>query len=165
MVFEFGCPKGIISEPHHPHEIIDLFPSIKSRIIKKCVPLYEKGYSLADVSKMTGVASSSIFNTMKKNRLKRRSRNEPRKTNPPFGYSWLSGKLVINPVEYKTVVLIRDLHESGMRPYQIEKYLNERKIPTRNGGKWFARIITNILKKEVMESKNVMSNINAFYDN
>ena len=86
---------------------------------------------------------------MKKNRLRRRSRNEPRKTNPPFGYLWLSGKLVINPIEYKTVQLIRDLHDSGMRPYQIEKYLNERKVSTRNGGKWFARIITNILEKEV----------------
>lgn len=149
MAFKNGCPKGIISEPHHPHEIIDIFPSIKSRIIKKCVPLYEKGYSLAQTSEITGVASTSIFKVMKTLKRKRRSSQKARKTNPPFGYSWLSGKLVINPVEYKTILLIRDLHESGMLPYQIEKYLNEQKVPTRNGGKWFARIITNIIEKGV----------------
>lgn len=110
--------------------------------------MYDSGYSLVDVSKITGVASTTIFNTMKRNRLKRRSPQEARKTNPPFGYSWLSGKLVVNPVEYKTVQLIRDLHEYGMRPYHIEKHLNKQKIPTRNGGKWFARIITNIIQKE-----------------
>ena len=95
------------------------------------------------------MASTSIFKVMKTLKRKRRSSQKARKTNPPFGYSWLSGKLVINPIEYKTVQLIQDLHDSGMRPYQIEKYLNERKVSTRNGGKWFARIITNILEKEV----------------
>jgi len=97
---------------------------------------------------MTGVPVSSIFETMKSQKRALRSTKAARKTNPPFGYAWLSGKLVANPAEYKTVELIRNLHGSGMRPYHIEKHLNERKIPTRSGGKWFARIVTNILEKE-----------------
>lgn len=94
---------------------------------------------------MTGVPITSIYDKIKKLKLQSRQRNESRKTNPPFGYAWLSGQLVVNPIEFKTVQLIQHLHSTGMRPYQIEKHLNNLKTPTRKGGKWFARIICNIL--------------------
>ncbi len=44
--------------------------------------------------------------------------------------------------------MILDLSESGMRPYHIEKFLNEKQILTRKGGRWFSRIVTNIIEKE-----------------
>lgn len=103
---------------------------------------------------MTGVPASSIFEVMKSQKKALRSAKAARKTNPPFGYAWLSGRLVVDPVEYKTIELIRSLNDSGMRPYHIEKYLNQRNIPTRNGGKWFARIISNILEKELYGPKS-----------
>lgn len=97
---------------------------------------------------MTGVPTTSIYDKLKKLKLQCRQRSKSLKTNPPFGYAWLSGKLVINPVEFKTVQLIQNLHSTGMRPYHIEKHLNSHKIPTRKGGQWFARIISNILASE-----------------
>ena len=146
-IMKIGWGDVITSEPRYPHEIIQYFISINDRIIQKCIPLYEKGLSFRQVSNITGVPASSIFDAMKKQKRTARSVSIARKTNPPYGYAWLSGKLVINPVEYQTVELIKNLSDSGMRPYHIEKHLNERAIPTRNGGKWFARIITNILEK------------------
>ena len=125
------------------------FISFSDRIIQKGIPLYEKGLSFTQFSDIIGVATSSIFDLMKDQKRAIRSAKAARKTNPSLGYAWLSGKLVLNPAEYETVELIRNLHQSGMRPYHIEKHLNQRGIPTRNGSKWFARIVTNILAKEM----------------
>jgi hypothetical protein len=110
--------------------------------------LFIKKVTLCVVSKLTGVPVSSIFDELKRQKVKLRSANDRRKTNPPFGYAYLKGQLVINPTEYKTVQIILDLSESGMRPYHIEKYLNDKQIPTRKGGRWFSRIVTNIIDKE-----------------
>lgn len=146
---ENGWGECTTSELRQSHEIIDLFVSGQDRISRKCLTLYENGRSLAEVSKLTGVPTASIFDAMKERKIKRRSRTEARKKNPPFGYAWLSGRLIINPVEYRTVQMILDLHQSGMRPYHIEKHLNANRIPTRSGGKWFARVVTNIIKAEI----------------
>jgi hypothetical protein len=147
---EFGWGDNTISEPRYPHEIVNFFVFGRERIIEKCIPLYEKGYSLAQVSDMTGAAASSIFETMKRHKRVVRSASAARKTNPPFGYAWLSGKLVMDPNEYKTIELIKTLYGSGMRPYHIEKHLNAREIPTRKGGRWYARMISSILKRELV---------------
>jgi hypothetical protein len=90
---------------------------------------------------------------MKRCGVPRRPVAKVRKTNPPFGYAWLEGRLAINPVEFKTVRMILDLSESGMRPYHIEKVLNDQQIPTRAGRRWFSRIITNVIRGEAERSR------------
>lgn len=44
--FLFGWGDNTTSEPRYLHEVIDLFVSATDHIIKKCVPLYEKGHSV-----------------------------------------------------------------------------------------------------------------------
>lgn len=138
----------IISEPVHPHEIIEFRHIAYRGITKKAVEFYEKGHSIAESAAMAGMPASTLFDEMKSNNIPRRSWRKAVRPNALYGYAWLSGELVMNPIEYKTVKLILDLSKSGKRPHQIAQYLNEKKVKPRRGGKWFARTITDIIRRE-----------------
>lgn len=62
--------------------------------------------------------------------------------------AWLSGEIVMNPLEYKNVLLILELSEIGRRPHQIAKSLNTQEIKPRRGKKWFARTVTDIILRQ-----------------
>jgi len=51
-------------------------------------------------------------------------------------------------MEYKNVLLILELLKMGRRPHQIANYLNEQEIGPRSGMKWFARTVTDIVRRE-----------------
>jgi len=65
----------------------------------------------------------------------------------PYGYAYLEGELVKNPVEYKTVLRIMALWKSGKSLNGIADILNQKPIPTRSGGKWVHSVIAGIIKK------------------
>ena len=146
---KIGWATGTISEPCYPHEIIEFtFPG-KGRISEKAIELYEKGHSSAETAAMTGLPATSLFEALKEQKISTRPAWKTRRTNPSYGYAWLSGEIVMNPVEYKNVLLILELSKIGKRPHQIAKYLNEKATTPRRGKKWFARTVTDIIHREV----------------
>jgi len=66
-----------------------------------------------------------------------------------FGYDLKGGKLAINEGEAKTVRLIFDLYAAGMGSHSICKELENRGIPSPNGGaRWDNHTVLRILKNE-----------------
>ena len=71
----------------------------------------------------------------------------------PFGYTYLEGKLVIDPHEYKTVLEIYRLWKSGTPLRAIARKLNERKVPTRLGKTWQHFVIKSIIDRHQTKQK------------
>lgn len=59
-----------------------------------------------------------------------------------------NGELVINQEEAKIVRIIFDAYLSGIGSHKIAKKMNEMKIPSVTGGKWYPSVIRGILKNE-----------------
>lgn len=57
----------------------------------------------------------------------------------------------MDPREYKVVLKIMSLWRSGKSLTAIARHLNDRKISTRMGGKWFHCTIGAIIKRETKE--------------
>lgn len=104
---------------------------------------------------MAGMPASTLFDEMKSQDIPRKSWRKALRPNAPYGYAWLSGELVVNPIEYKTVKLMLDLSSIQMRPYHIANYLNERGIKPTSGKKWFARTVTDTLDREKSKTNKV----------
>lgn len=62
----------------------------------------------------------------------------------PFGYTYLEGKLVVEPSEYRVVLEIARRVASGESLRAIARILNDRKVPTRFGKKWNHEVIKKI---------------------
>ena len=66
----------------------------------------------------------------------------------PYGYAYLEGQLVVAPHEYKVVLLVVKLWQSGKSFKAIARLLNDRKIPTRLGGSWYGPTVAAIVRRE-----------------
>ncbi|MCH9045094.1 MAG: recombinase family protein [SAR324 cluster bacterium] len=62
----------------------------------------------------------------------------------PFGYTYSNKKLIAVDSELKTVALIREQRDNGYSYHKIAKYLNERKIPSKRGGIWYAETVKTV---------------------
>jgi len=96
--------------------------------------------------------TTTLFDGLKDGGIPTRSVSVARKKNPPYGYAWLSGEIVKNPLEYKNVLLILELSKLGRRPHQIVNYLNEQGNRSRCGKKWYARTITDIIARQLLNA-------------
>jgi hypothetical protein len=66
----------------------------------------------------------------------------------PFGHAWLEGKFVVEPREYKVVLKIMQLWQSGKSQTAIAAHLNSQKIPTRMGKRWFQSSVGAVIKRQ-----------------
>lgn len=148
LFLKIGWGDFITSEPHYPHDFVELTYPGRKRISEKAIELYEKGHSIAETAAMVGMPTTTLFDEFKEHRVSTRPASESRKKNPPYGYAWLSGEIVMNPLEYKNVLLIQGFSKMGKRPHQIANYLNDQGIKPRWGKKWFARTVTDIIQRE-----------------
>ena len=64
----------------------------------------------------------------------------------PYGWKSVNGVLEKEPSEWRCVELMFQFREQGLSLHKIAAELTHRKIPTKNGGKWFAKSISQILK-------------------
>lgn len=67
----------------------------------------------------------------------------------PFGYTYQNKKLVPVDAELKTMRLVSDQREKGLSYHKIAKYLNERKIPSKRGGIWYAETVKTVYQNAV----------------
>ncbi|MCM0607270.1 MAG: recombinase family protein [Xanthomonadaceae bacterium] len=64
----------------------------------------------------------------------------------PYGWKSVNGVLEKEPSEWRCVELMFQLREQGLSLHKIAADLTHRKIPTKNGGRWFSKSISQILK-------------------
>lgn len=98
---------------------------------------------------MVGMPATSFFDGLKERNIPTRPAWKARRTNPSYGYAWLSGEIVVNSLEYKNVLLILELSKMGRRPHQIANYLNDQGVKPRRAKRWFARTVTDMIRREV----------------
>lgn len=153
-----GGPTQWTDEHRISHDFIELSPRTPARIIEKCAPLYEKGLSLRDIEERTGIAKSTIRETLKKsgfalrnslngNSSKIDNKQTKRGGSTPFGYAYLDGKLLMDPKEQVALRKILRLWNSGKSYQAIADELNDKKIPTRSGKPWIRSVVKSIILK------------------
>ena len=71
----------------------------------------------------------------------------------PYGHAWLEGKLVVEPREYKVVLKIMQLWQSGKSQAAIADYLNFQIVPTRMGKKWFHSSVGAVIKRQIEKNQ------------
>jgi hypothetical protein len=69
----------------------------------------------------------------------------------PYGFAYLEGKLVKDPKEYKIVLQIQKLWDSGKGSSAIATILNDHKALPRRGKCWRKGVIERILKRHEEE--------------
>ncbi len=75
----------------------------------------------------------------------------------PFGFVYKNKKLVPFPKELKTVYLIREKRDSESLSYhKIAKLLNESRIPSKRGGRWYAETIKTIYENPLYNDTELM---------
>ena len=67
---------------------------------------------------------------------------------PPYGYDMLDGKMVVNESQAEIVQFIFAEILSGKGTYKIAKELNNRKVPSKKGGRWTSTTIRGMVCNE-----------------
>lgn len=154
--FLLGGPIDTIGEHHFAHDFIELLPRTPARIIEKCAPLYKDGFSLRDIEERTGIAKSTIRETLTnsgfalRNPFNGKAKKIDNKRNKrggatPFGYAYLEGKLLMDPKEQIALRKIMKLWKDGKSYQAIADKLNHLKIPTRSGKPWIRSVVRSII--------------------
>ncbi len=154
-----GGGKTTTNEQLQLHDFIPLSLRIKDRIFERCAPLYKKGMSLQDIEKRTGISKCLITKSFLKNKLPIRNaktgKNLPKNCQsykkagqPPYGFVYLDGKLVIDPKEHLVVRKIMSLWQEGHSMRAIALELNAKKITNRKGTKWHHGVISSVIKHQ-----------------
>lgn len=155
---EFGGPTQWTGEHRIAHDFIELSPRTPTRIIEKCAPLYEKGFSLRDIEERTGIPKTTIRETLSKsgfalrnptngNATKIDNKRTKRGGSTPFGYAYLDGKLLMDPKEQIALRKILKLWKVGKSYQAIADELNNQKTPTRSGKPWIRSVVRSIILK------------------
>jgi len=69
----------------------------------------------------------------------------------PFGFTYRNKRLVAVEQELKTVSLIRERRDKGYSYHKIAKFLNERKVPSKRGGIWYAETVKTVYQNAVSD--------------
>jgi len=70
----------------------------------------------------------------------------------PFGFDQVGKVLVENPHELAVIRLIEERRDDGWSLHRIAEALNEDHVPTKLGGRWYARTVKNLLDNGLYET-------------
>lgn len=70
-----------------------------------------------------------------------------------YGYTRLEGQLIKDPREYKIVLQILKMWQSGKSLTAIAKHLNEQKMRPRRGLRWHHHTVNQIVKHETQNKE------------
>jgi DNA invertase Pin-like site-specific DNA recombinase len=73
--------------------------------------------------------------------------------NHPYGYDYSEGCLLVNPVESEVVKKIFLMYLEGKSMGEIARLLDRIEAPTKRGGRWDKRTISNILKNPLYQGE------------
>lgn len=151
-------PGKRLAEAQQPHDFIKHSIKTRSQKISEFKALYESGLSLRQIQARTGLCKNKIRNDLERMGVVIRDFSRGSKQRHdltqvvrsgaiPFGYTYLEGKLVVEPSEYRVVLEIFRRVETGQSLRSIAQILNERKVPTRFGKKWNHDVIKQIYRR------------------
>jgi hypothetical protein len=114
--------------------------------------LYEKGLSVADIAEQTGIGSHKIWKTLKAGGVALRSttpvpfsqwkkENGKQRARPPYGFCFFEGRVIKEPREYKTLLVIQNLGKQGVSISSIVDHLNCKGLKSRTGKCWSYNVI------------------------
>jgi hypothetical protein len=125
-------------------DTVMFFPTTKVRIFEICAPLYSQGMSLREIAKQIDLPRTTIKAALNAGGLPMRRPTEANNSGSkstrhmkagaiPYGYAYLEGRPVKEPKEYKVVLQIQNLWQSGKGCSAFASTLNDQKILTRGG--------------------------------
>ena len=162
---KFGSQPLRTCNYYQQHDFVELFQEDISRIFDVCSPLYLQGYSLTEVSNLTGFAWTTIRDQLVKGGVTLRPKKSVNSsevlrlkfkssTPPPFGYVYLEGQLQKDQKEFPVLKIIWNQWRFGQSATNITHYLNDKKFKTRNHSEWKRTTVINILER--FENKTIV---------
>ena len=158
LICKNGEPNLPISERFYPSDFstncalgkVDLSPDFQAQ--------YEIGCSLSEIAHQFGCSKNRVRKSLldagiELRELRAHSTNERKITSGKqgarlyFGFCYLEGKIVKDPKEYPTLLLIHQRLKKSATAHEIVKELNHKKIPARQGGQWTWPAVQNILNR------------------
>ncbi len=103
------------------------------------------------LSILSGLAESESVSIAENNKwsIQRRFQNGTYKISyPPYGYDNIDGEMVVNEQQAEIVCYIFASILSGKSTHKIADELNNRKAPTKKGGRWTATTIRGMVRNE-----------------
>jgi hypothetical protein len=127
--------------------------------------LYESGLSLREISLRTNIPRTSLRTVLVQDGINLRNFRKDHKQNDnqallkqgmgpgstSYGFTFLDGKLVVEPREYKVILEMQRLLKSGIGYLEIAKVLNDRGVPTRLGKTWKYETVRKIISRHEKE--------------
>ena len=149
-----GGVEWITSEHLYPHEIVQFLSETPAQNNSFLAKKYlNEHLSAPDIAKKIGVSKAFILDQLKKFNIKRRAPGAEQlhakipSINVPYGKKLKNGRLVNLPKEQKVIETMQHLRSKGHTYTDIVRYLNEKNIPTKQGGKWHHYTVSTILKR------------------
>lgn len=145
-----------MSEHHQHHDFIDFFRATRQGISQKCAELYRSGQSLRQIVRETGIPKTTVIEALQSigfvpaNAASRKAKASAQvmrapKGVPPYGFSWLRGRLVVNPAEIENVRTIIQLGQKNYTLRAIADHLNGLGIRTRSDTPWEHSVIRRVI--------------------
>lgn len=110
----------------------------------------EKSYSISQLAKELGISVTTVRRVCRTlnlgpYRVLESSKRRSRSSQLPYGWDVVQGELVESPEEQKWITKMKKMREAGESLHAIARFLNSNAVPTKNGGKWHAKTISQIL--------------------
>lgn len=118
-------------------------------LIKECFEV--RKLSFTDTVIEVGVSPTTVRRVCRTLKIGRYSEQIPlelrsNSSQQPYGWKSINGVLEKDPAQWRYVELIFQLREQGLSLHKIADHLTHLKVPTKNGGQWFAKTISQIMK-------------------
>ena len=101
----------------------------------------DRHLSARQIARLTEVSRSTAFAALKRCGIPKNVRNRTHPGQLPFGYDYQNYRLVKDRVEQSAIRLMRKARAAGLSLRQIAGQLNQRLIPSKDGGTWQANTI------------------------
>ena len=143
-----------------PPDTIGIFSIPRAEVESRIRALFnEQNISISQVSKELGVSVTTVRRVCRTCHLgiyaKRMVSESPRllsrSPQVPYGWNVAQGELIANPEEQKWISKMREMSEAGESLHAIARYLSQEGVPTKNGGKWYAKTVSQILRAALNE--------------
>jgi len=128
-------------------------PAFRDELLAEIRRLVEvEKLSIKAVSERCDLALTTVRRVCRTLGVGRYSTNSPSNARParssqvPFGWLLENGVLIENPLETKWVKAAWELRQGGQSYRAIANYFQDQGVPSKNGGKWHAKTIWQILE-------------------
>ncbi len=118
-------------------------------LVRECIEV--KKLTFVETIITLGVSLTTVLRVCRTIKIGRYSDQIPSEmrsnsSQQPYGWKSVNGVLEKELAEWRCVELMFQLREQGLSLHKIAIELTHRKVPTKNGGRWFAKSISQILK-------------------